>query len=213
MRAPVERERAGRPARLVRARQASYVLAVLAISSCAGSSGPLYDLTAPAPAPTPLGKARLHLRDPKVADNLDTDRILVRAAGNVYAVLPGAKWSDRLPVLLRAKLAATLSDGAGFALVDDAAPADYNLEMTVRDFELDAEHRQASIELTVRLVSDNTGRVAATRNFSVHQPLDSTASPTVIAALDGAYAGLLLEIASFAALQPTHSEGARGLRR
>jgi cholesterol transport system auxiliary component len=211
MGATAERERARRSL-LRQARNAFVLIGSLAIASCTGSAPPLYDLTAPPPSPAPVGKARLHLRDPEVADNLDTDRILVRAGPNSYAVLAGAKWSDRLPVLLRAKLAATLTGDAGFMLADDAAPADFNVEMTVRDFELDAEHKQAAIELTVRLVSANTGRVAATRGFSAHEPLDSTAPPAVIAALDRAYAGLLLEIASFAASQPIRSEGARGAR-
>jgi cholesterol transport system auxiliary component len=176
-----------------RARAALIVAGCLA--ACAVDprpAGTAYDL-APAPvADRPL-KRRVRVLPPVSSTDLDSDRMLVRTGPNALATMAGARWADRLPVLIQRRLAQAFPNAA------DAAEPDDNLETDVNAFELDAVGKQVAIEIVARVVSVRDGHIVATRTFASRAPVASTKASVVAAAMNAALTELMAQIIKFVA--------------
>jgi cholesterol transport system auxiliary component len=186
---------------MIFARFALFLLVAGGLAACSagGSPRPAFDLSAATPGPQRVVKAQLRIRQPVTDVEIDSDRILVRTAANGLALLAGARWVDRLPDLLQARLTQTFQNTRGLRVAGEGASADYDVETDVRVFELDADQKQVDIELAVKLVATNGGRVRATRIFKAREAVSSTDPATVAAAFDHELAGLMAQIVEFAA--------------
>jgi cholesterol transport system auxiliary component len=167
------------------------------LGACAGDPQAAFDLAPATPRPQRTVHAQVHVLDPVVPTDLETDRILVRT-GASEAVLAGARWTGPLPSLIQSRLSDSLQNAYDAPKVDRAV-GDYNLETDVRAFELDADQKQVVVELVVKLVSARDNHVAAVKTFKAQAPVASTDPGVVTAALNGALFGLMAQIVGFVA--------------
>ena len=103
--------------------------------------------------------ARIFVATPSAIPPLDGDLIVVRAPDGALSRVPGARWADSLPALVRSRLGQTF-ENAGLArqVALSSEGADLSLAIEIRRFDIDAGTRMAQVELTARLVSRSGGR-------------------------------------------------------
>jgi len=178
-------------------------LAALALAlPLAACGAPLetFELDAAKPAPArPIG-ARVRVAEPFAALDLDSDRILVRTGPQQMATLAGAKWPDRLPLIVQARLTQSFQN-AGLARQvgrDPVTAAGYELDLDIRKFDLDVARSRVEIDIAAKLVSASGG-VAAAEIFAADAPVASTAPATVAAAMDGALSSVMKRVVGFVA--------------
>lgn len=114
---------------------------------------------------------------------LDSDRILVMAAGGRVAYFEGAAWSDRLTSLVQARIVEAMQDSQAFRAVlttEDRVDGDYTLAIEIREFEVEvADGRsEAVVTLFIKLIDNVRASVIATKQFSARTPAptDDTAN-------------------------------------
>ena len=181
---------------------AAALAAALVLAGCGGSpQRATFDLTAPADIGRVGGSnAQLVINEPTATQALDSDRVLVRDGG-ALAYLPDVQWADRLPRLFQIRLIQSFENASRLGRVGrpgDRVVADYAVNADIRSFGLEAQASQAVVEVTVRIVSDRTGRVAAARAFSARLPVASTGGPAATAALDQAMGQVMRDIVRWA---------------
>jgi cholesterol transport system auxiliary component len=178
---------------------AASVLA-LALSACAsGPTATLYDLTAARPPPARAVRAQFRVGQPSATADLDSDRILVRDS-QTLATLAGARWPETLPGLFRARLAQSFQNaGLGRWIDGPAANANYEVDLDIRAFELDAQTKEIHVDIAAWIVSLGSGRIMADQIFTLRAPVASTEPPDVAAAMDQAASTVMTEIVAFVA--------------
>jgi cholesterol transport system auxiliary component len=187
-----------------RRRSAARALAALALglslAACAGSPPATFDLTAADPAPARPLRAQLRIAEPTAGANLDSDRILVRTGTQEMATLAGARWSDRLPLLVQSRLSQSFENAHLARQVGRraAATAVYELDVDIRAFELDVAQSRVKVAFTATIVTIAGGRTVASQVFTAEAPVTSTAPPAVSAALDSALSSVMTQIVAFA---------------
>ena len=171
----------------------------LALGACANAPSTIYDLTAARPpAARPLG-TQIRIGDPVATLDLDSDRIVVRN-GIRLALLPGGRWPQQLSSLFRARLVETFQNaGLARSLAGGGAAADYELDLDIRAFELDAATSEAHVDVAARIVALTSGRVADVQIFDARVPVASTDVGAVVAALDRASAIVMTSVVAFVA--------------
>jgi cholesterol transport system auxiliary component len=172
----------------------------LALAACASGPAPtLYDLSAARPPPARAVRAQFRVGQPSATAVLDSDRILVRDA-QTLATLAGARWPETLPGLFRARLAQSFQN-AGLARSIDgpAANANYEVDLDIRAFELDAETKEIHVDIAAWIVSLGSGRITADQIFTLRTPVASTDPADVAAAMDQAASTVMTEIVAFVA--------------
>ncbi|MGD0185870.1 MAG: ABC-type transport auxiliary lipoprotein family protein [Roseiarcus sp.] len=184
------------------ARGAAAIAMVLLLASCAG--GPAedtFDLSAARPAPARPLRGQLRVAEPLAAIDLDSESILVRTGRQEVATLAGAKWSDRLPLLVQSRLTQTFENAnlSGQVGRRPATAADYDLDIDIRAFDLDAARSRVEADFAVKIVSAGSGRVVAAEIFTDEAPVASTNGAEVSAALDGALSSVMTRIVAFVA--------------
>ena len=173
----------------------------LALGACGG--GPpstIFDLTAAKPPASRPLPAQVSIAQPAATADLDNDRILVRDTPLTLATLSGARWPDTLPSMFRARLVHSFQNaGLTRSLAGGGATADYELDLDIRAFELDAQAAQVHVDIAARIVAVASGRVAAVEIFKLRAPVASTDPGTVVTALDQAASTVMTRIVAFAA--------------
>ena len=172
----------------------------LALSACASGPAPtLYDLTAARPPPAHAVRAQFRVGQATATADLDSDHVLVRES-QTLATLAGAAWPEPLPALFRARLTESFQN-AGLARSIDgtAATANYEVDLDIRAFELDAETKEVHIDIAAWVVSLGSGRIMADQIFTLRVPVASTDTATVAAAMDQAASTVMTEIVAFVA--------------
>jgi cholesterol transport system auxiliary component len=183
-----------------RSKFAAAIALALALSACAsGPSGTLYDLTAARPPPARAVRAQFRVGQPTATADLDSDRILVRDS-QTLATLAGARWPETLPALFRARLAQSFQNAGLARWIDGpAANANYEIDLDIRAFELDAETKEVHVDIAAWIVSLGSGRIVADRIFTLRTPVASTDASDVAAAMDQAASTVMSEIVAFVA--------------
>jgi len=180
-------------------KRAAAVVAALALAACASSPSTIYDLTAARPPAARPFRAQVQVGQPVATLDLDSDRILVRDGLNL-SLLPGGRWPQQLSSLFRARLVETFQNaGLARSLAGDGARADYELDLDIRSFELDAPTSQVHVDVAARIVALNSGRVADVEIFTAREPVASTDAAAVAAALDRASSTVMTKIVAFVA--------------
>lgn len=173
-----------------------------ALAACSGTpQRTIFDLTAPTDVSRVGGsRAQLVVNEPTTVQAIDSDRILVTEAG-ALSYLPDAQWADRLPKLFQVRLIQTFENASRLGRVGrpgDRVVADLALNADIRKFGIEAASSQAIVDVTVRIVSDRSGRVSAAKGFSARIPLASVTGPAAAQALDQAMSQVLRDIVSWA---------------
>ncbi len=171
-------------------------------AACGGTPAPAtFDLTAPRGPSRARASGQFVIAEPVSLLIYDGDRIVVRQGGQV-SVLKGGQWADRLPKLIQTRLIQTFENVghvAGIGRPGERIVPDRQVNFDIRAFEIDADRSEASVEITVKLIRDATGRVGAARVFSAREPASAVEAAAAAAALDRALSRVLVEIVTWTA--------------
>ena len=165
-----------------------------------------YELTAPDTFPglRSGSRSQVLVKLPNALKSIDSDRILVRESDREVTYLAGVQWTDTVPRLVQTKLVEALenSEAVGAAAKPgDGLVIDYQMISEIRRFEIQAVgDRRAIIEISIKLLSDRSGRVVATRIFQSSAPAPIDAADT-IDALDNAFDQIAREIVGWVVRQ------------
>lgn len=179
------------------------VLVALGLTGCSAAAPLTFDLSDPPDHLSVRTSPRqLVVSEPSTSAAYDSDRIVVRPHANQLAYLSGAQWSDRLPMMVQARLIEALENAKIVRSVgrsSERLAADASLEVEIRTFEIDVETGVASVELAVKLISPQSGHVIAANVFSAQVPVSSTTGAVATAALDKAFGEATHQIVSWTA--------------
>ncbi|WP_083649414.1 ABC-type transport auxiliary lipoprotein family protein [Salaquimonas pukyongi] len=169
----------------------------LAVSGCtsllAGPAPSTYDLTALETVPGLRGgtRAQLLVLEPTALKVLDSEQIVIKPSEAEVEYIARAQWTDRLPKVVQAKLVETFENTGRARAVSkpgEGLVIDYQLASDIRAFEANLQEGSvAKVSISVKLVSDRTGRVVRTRVFTASVPLGGTGGLAVATALDDAF--------------------------
>jgi cholesterol transport system auxiliary component len=176
------------------------VAVALSLAGCAGGAPlAIVDLSPAKPRATGPVRAQIQIGQPVATLDLDSERILVRD-GQTLALLAGARWPQQLSSLFRARLVETFQNaGLMRSLGGGGAIAEYELDLDIRAFELDAQRQEVHVDVAARIVSLRDGRVAAVEIFSAREPVAATDPAAVTAALNRASSTVMAKIVDFVA--------------
>ncbi len=174
------------------------LIGLAALCACSLVGGKHESLTVYAPkyaapsatADTPL-PWHLVVQQPLAISPLDGARIVVLPQPGVIEFYKGARWRERVPVMLQELLLQAFQDSKrliGVGTPTSGMHGDYELQMDLRDFQ--AEYRGASltpviaIRMNMQLLEYRSHRVVATHTFSIELPSDGTATGAAVAAFE-----------------------------
>ncbi|HLH10808.1 MAG TPA: ABC-type transport auxiliary lipoprotein family protein [Methylovirgula sp.] len=180
-------------------RQIAFFLA-LCLAACTSKPPAAFDLD-PAVDFTPqhARRGQLAVGLPEATKLIDSNRIVVRTGADSVAYLTGARWMQRLPPLVQARLIESFQNAHVLRSVGPLGiNADRTLNTEIRRFEVDVVSDKAFAEISATLVGAD-GRVVATKTFSAEAPAPHDDAATVTGALDKALAEILHEIVVWAA--------------
>lgn len=183
-----------------RSRFAAAGALALLLTGCASGPPPnMYDLSAATPPRARAVRAQFRVGQPTATADLDSDRILVRN-GQSLATLADARWPQQLPQLFRARLAQSFQNAGLTRFIDGlSATADYEVDLDIRAFELDAEAKEVHVDVAAWIVALGSGRIVADRIFTLRTPVASTGPSDVAAAMNQAASTVMTEIVAFVA--------------
>ena len=172
----------------------------LALMGCAsGPSGTLYDLSAARPPQARAVRTQFRVGQATATAELDSDHILVRES-QTLATLAGARWPQPLTGLFRARLAQSFQNAGLARWIDGpAANANYEVDLDIRSFELDAEAKEVHVDIAAWIVALGSGRIVVDEIFTLRTPVASTDPANVAAAMDQAASTVMTEIVAFVA--------------
>jgi cholesterol transport system auxiliary component len=183
-------------------RRAAAAALSLILASCAGApTFDSFDLVPARPAPARPLRGTLRVVEPIASTSLDSDQILVRSGPEQIATLAGARWAAPLPILIQTRLTQTFENAGLLGEVSrrTSAGAEYELDVEIRKFELNAASSQVEVELAVKIVSARDGRTVAAQAFAASAPAAAAGGREVSAALDGALSAVMTRIVAFVA--------------
>jgi cholesterol transport system auxiliary component len=177
----------------------------LALGGCAGDGGALqtFELIAPAE----FGEVRpargtLSVAMPGALRALDSERVVVQPTPGEINYLAGARWSDRLPRIVQARIVQAFENSKRVRAVprgSDALRGDYQLVTEIREFGVHVGNSPAAIvELSAQIVSERNGRVVATQSFSARADASSLDGPSATAAINHAFGIVLIDLVRWA---------------
>lgn len=184
-------------------RPSHHVLAALLLAAplggCGGAAPLTFDLAAlPAATGRPVAAGRaIVVSEPVGIQPFEADRIIVREPGGALSFLGGGQWADRLPRLIQTRIIQSLENAGRLRSVSrpgDKVVADYQLISEIRAFDLQAGTGEAVVDLSLKLVADGSGKVAAARIFTARVPVAKIDAGTGARALDQALVGVLADV-------------------
>jgi cholesterol transport system auxiliary component len=168
----------------------------LPLAGCANAPSATFDLSALAAAkPARALGAQVVVSEPVATAPMDSDRIVVRPTPETIATLKGAQWTERLPRLLQTRLLQSFENARLLRFVsrpDGRVVAQYSLNTEIRRFDMDLSRGEAVVEISVKLVEEGAGRIAAAKIFSASAPV--VADEGAPAALDAALGEVMGQI-------------------
>lgn len=158
-----------------------------------------FDLQAPTSFPSSIGATSVQfaITEPNVVGALDSERIVVRPGASEITYLAKVQWSDRVPKLVQARLIEAFRNTGrvrSVGLPGGAVTNDIGLVTDLQAFQIDADAGAAVISVAVRIVSDQTGRVVASRIFNASEPVSSDNADDMVAAMNAAFERVAVEI-------------------
>lgn len=177
---------------------------VFALAGCAQQAAlTTFSLTAPdqsVASPMRL-PGLLIIGQPTAIQLLSTDRIVVRDQGGALSYLPGVQWADQLPALLQSRMVATFENTSRIGSVSrpgDRVTPDFQINVEIRTFEINAATGEAVVELSVRAVREATGQIAHARIFRARVPVAAIDPGSAVKGLDQALSQVLIDIVEWA---------------
>lgn len=162
-----------------------------------------YDITAPTTFPGLKAgtRAQVLILEPAAVKVLDSQDIVIKPSDEVVEYLGKSQWSDRLPKLIQARLIESFENTGRVKAVakpGDGLVIDYQIVSSVREFQANLEGGdEAVVSISVKLVSDRSGKVVRSEIFTASVPLTSTDALHVVSALNRAFAKVARDIVSW----------------
>jgi cholesterol transport system auxiliary component len=194
-------------------RTLALVAALLALAGCGDilpkppPAPALYRLTAAAdfPAGANLSATQLLIATPSAEAALDTTRIALSRSATTLDYFADAAWTDRLPVVLQARLLDSFENAHRLVAVageTGAVHGDAILTIELRHFE--AQYAGAGpprwrIELTADLITAADRKVIATRIFTGEAAAPQNDMAAIVDSADQAWRGVATQIVAWAA--------------
>lgn len=178
-------------------------LAALAAGCATQPALVTYGLAAPEERVTGAGRlpGLVLVAEPTTIELYASERVVVREPDGALSYLPGVRYAASLPALVQTRLIETFENASrigGVARPGDRVSPDYQLNSTLRTFQVDAATGLAVVEIAVRAVREEDGRVAAARVFSAQVPVASVTGPNAMAGLEAALGQVMLDIVRWA---------------
>lgn len=186
------------------ARAGALGLALL-LAACGSTPTPTYNLSAPHGfSAGGSGNGQLVVAAPYALAALNTDKIFVEPAAGQIAYLGDAQWGDNLPSLLQSRIIQAFENGSKLKRVarpGEGVVAEYQLVTDIRVFGLriTPEGPMAVVEVSAKLIGNQSGRILAAQVFKASAPAASSSGPDVTAALDKASDQVLVAMVRWAA--------------
>lgn len=178
--------------------------AAFVLSGCAllrGQEAPreTYELTAPQSFEGVRGgtQAQILIKAPSALKSIDSDRIVVRPSPKVVTYLAGAQWTDSVPRMVQSKLVAAFENSGrtgATAQPGDGLVIDFQLVSELREFGISQASNSANIEISVKLLSDRTGKVVRSKVFRISRPAAGTTPDAYVEAIDAAFDALARDL-------------------
>ena len=157
-----------------------------------------YELTAPDNfGSVGATRAQILVKTPTALKSIDSDRIVVRPEPKIITYLAGAQWSDTLPRMVQAKLIAAFENSGSVgaaAQPGDGLVIDFQLIAEIRRFGIVTPSGRAEIEMSIKLLSDKSGKVLETRIFEGGATSAGTTPEAYVQALDAAFDGVARDV-------------------
>lgn len=182
------------------------IMAVLLLAGCTGEGKviDIYDLGAPDRFSElkQATRAQILVLEPSALRSLDAQEIVVKTSPTRIEYLARSQWPDRLPKVVQARLVEAFENTGKVRAVakpGEGLVIDYQIVSDIRSFQADVwpGRQVARVELSVKLVSDRTGKVLRTRVFETTQQLDSTLPGSVVGGLNQAFEAAAREIVTW----------------
>jgi cholesterol transport system auxiliary component len=173
------------------------VLAALAGACSSGSVPTTFDLSAPSSRIRGASGVQVLVNEPAALQTLATQQILVKDASGTVSFIGGGQWADNLPRLIQTRLINTFENASqlrGVSRPSSGAVADVQLVSELRSFEILTPGNEANVEISVKIVSDQDGRIVNGRIFRGRVPAGSVDAPNAARALDEALSTVMLDI-------------------
>ena len=139
--------------------------------------------------------------EPTAVKALDSEQVVIRLSGVEIQYLSKARWGDRLPKLVQAKLIEAFENTGrlgGVGKPGQGLAIDFQIVTDIRAFQVETNGGQhANIEISVKLLNDRNGTVRAQKVFSATSPVQGSGNRNYIAALDRAFAKVSSEIVAW----------------
>lgn len=194
----------GRVAARRHGRSAACLLILAALSAlpgCSSGSSPAFDLTAPRLARGGHVGGTLVVTEPTAIDPLSNERIVAKDAAGSISYMGGAQWADRLPRLFQTRLIQTFENASNLKAVGrpgEGLTADYQLNADLREFQYDAARGEATVEVSVKLLGLQSGKIVRARIFRARLPVAAADGGTIAQTLDRALTAVLIQIVRWA---------------
>jgi cholesterol transport system auxiliary component len=180
-------------------------LAALAAACSSGPAPTTYDLSAPSSRIRGASGVQVLVNEPAALQTLATQQILVKDAGGTISFLGEGQWADNLPRLIQTRLINTFENASqirGVSRPSSGAVADVQLISELRSFEISTPSNEAVVEMSVKIVSDQTGRIARGRIFQARVPAAAVDAGNAARALDEALSVVMLDVVRWVSTSP-----------
>lgn len=193
------------PMRDIRRLAAATVLTLSAtmLAGCGGGANKdTFGLSSVPEIEGPSAKNRqILVPEPTAVKALDSEQVVIRLSGVEIQYLSKARWGDRLPKLVQAKLVEAFENTGrigGVGKPGEGLAIDFQVVTDIRAFQVETNGGQhAHVEISVKLLNDRNGTVRAQRVFSATSPVKGGGNRDYIAALDRAFAQVSAEIVAW----------------
>lgn len=179
------------------------VLSAAVLAGCGGGAAKdTFGLSAVPEIEGPSAKNRqILVTEPTALKALDSEQVVIRLSGVEIQYLSKARWGDRLPKLVQAKLVEAFENTGrigGVGKPGEGLAIDFQIVTDIRAFQVETNGgARAHVEISVKLLNDRNGTVRAQRVFSATSPVQGAGNRDYIAALDRAFAEVSADIVAW----------------
>lgn len=176
-------------------------LSATALAGClgGGTDKDTFGLSSVASVTGPSAKNRqILVPEPTALKALDSEQVVIRLSGVEIQYLSKARWGDRLPALVQAKLVEAFENTGllgGVGKPGQGLAIDYQVVTDIRAFQIETNGgTSANVEISVKILNDRNGTVRAQQVFRATAPVQGSGNREYVAALDRAFAQVSAEI-------------------
>jgi cholesterol transport system auxiliary component len=178
--------------------------AAMSLAGCLGGSADkdTFSLSAMPEVTGPSAKNRqILVPEPTALKALDSEQVVIRLSGVEIQYLSKARWSDRLPKMVQAKLVEAFENTGrlgGVGKPGEGLAIDFQVVTDIRAFQVETNGAtHARIEISAKLLNDRNGTVRSQQVFTASVPVSGSDNRAYVAALDAAFAQVTGEIVAW----------------